>query len=243
LTSCNPEGIFAATAALNWAKITETKKWTKEDEGISLSQNVNGMWSQWKDLAKNVSVMRACGFNSAYWMAIAGGQMTIMPLLLTGEHFGLNPMELGSCYAYMSAITVVGSQPAAYVVDHIGANRAILPGAVLTAAGLFAMPLTHGYLDLGAALTSLALGSTILGTAPTAHVSNVVVPGERAQALALLRTSGDVGLLLGASSAGALADWSSMEMAMESSAGVLAAATMWFGVRMLGGPKPSSKLA
>ena len=94
------------------------------------------------------------------------------------------------------------------------------------------------------ALTCLSLGSTFLGTAPTAHISNIVPSEHRAQALALLRTSGDVGLLVGASAAGALADWGSMEMAMESSAGALMVATAWFGVRVveLGRHKANCKL-
>jgi hypothetical protein len=43
-----------------------------------------------------------------------------------------------------------------------------------------------------------------------------------------------VGFLIGASSMGALADWtSSLDLAMQSSAGILLTATSWFAVRNL----------
>ena len=72
----------------------------------------------------------------------------------------------------------------------------------------------------------------MLSTAPVAYVSDVVSEARRAQAIALLRTIGDVGFLIGAGGAGALADATgSMEMALHSSAGFLLAATTWFGTR------------
>ena len=46
---------------------------------------------------------------------------------------------------------------------------------------------------------------TLLSGGPTAYVSNVSAPEDRGQALALLRTGGDVGMLLGAVVSGALA--------------------------------------
>ena len=46
---------------------------------------------------------------------------------------------------------------------------------------------------------------TLLSGGPTAYVSNVSKPEDRGQALALLRTGSDVGMLLGAVGSGALA--------------------------------------
>ena len=55
---------------------------------------------------------------------------------------------------------------------------------------------------------------------------------ERAQAIALLRTSGDVGFLIGGTAAGAMADWTgNLEAAVECSAAALLTATVWFGFR------------
>jgi hypothetical protein len=77
-----------------------------------------------------------------------------------------------------------------------------------------------------------ATGSTMLSTAPVAYISDTVDDGKRAQAIALLRTSGDVGFLLGATGVGALADWTGdMDVAMQTSAGLLLTATAWFATR------------
>ena len=66
---------------------------------------------------------------------------------------------------------------------------------------------------------------------PGSIYRSLVEESERAQAIALLRTMGDVGLLLGATCTGALADLSSIEGAMGFSGGFLLTATSWYVVR------------
>jgi predicted MFS family arabinose efflux permease len=87
-------------------------------------------------------------------------------------------------------------------------------------------------LPLAATLGLWSMGSSMLSTAPLAYVSDRVDESKRAQAIALLRTSGDVGFLIGAAGTGALADWAgSLDMAMQASAGLLLTATAWFTLR------------
>ena len=81
-------------------------------------------------------------------------------------------------------------------------------------------------------------------------MSNLTSPKSRAQALALLRTSGDLGefaksmcqvsglaamlgMLIGAASAGYLAEYSSTPLAMQAGAGILALNTSWYGYNAL----------
>lgn len=79
-----------------------------------------------------------------------------------------------------------------------------------------------------------SVGSSMLSTAPLAYVTDRVGDHQRAQAIALMRTCGDVGFLLGATSTGWLADWTgSLGVAMQSSAGVLLSATVWFAIRQM----------
>ena len=54
---------------------------------------------------------------------------------------------------------------------------------------------------------------------------------KRPQAIALYRTAGDVGFLLGAMSTGAVADAFSMDVAVHSNAGMLLTATGLFATR------------
>ena len=81
---------------------------------------------------------------------------------------------------------------------------------------------------LAATLGLWSVGGVFLSTAPIAYVSDLVEEGERAQAIALLRTCGDVGLLVGATTTGMLADISSIEGAMAFRGGVLLTATSWY---------------
>lgn len=129
------------------------------------------------------------------------------------------------------------------LVDRIGKQKAIIGGTSLLSASMVALPsvlmLTpdvpsdeFGYIGLAGTMGLWALGGTMLSTAPVAYVSDVVTDKRRAQAIALLRTVGDVGFFLGATTTGALADFSgSLDMAMQGSSGMLFAATTWFGIR------------
>jgi MFS family permease len=127
---------------------------------------------------------------------------------------------------------VLGNPIVAKFVDGVGKVPAMIVGCALISTGMATLPLAH---DLGSVALALAVwstGSTLLSTAPVAYISDVTEDDKRAQAIALLRTSGDVGFLVGASSVGALADWTgNLDVAMQSSAGLLLTATAWFGMR------------
>jgi len=129
------------------------------------------------------------------------------------------------------ASQVVGSQPLAYVTDRIGKRPIITAGCALVGSSIVGLSQCTTIDAVYAALFAWSIGGVFLSTAPLAYVSDKVPEGDRAQAIALLRTCGDIGLLVGASCTGALADWTSIESAMGLSGGFLAAATGWYAVR------------
>jgi MFS family permease len=135
----------------------------------------------------------------------------------------------------MSVVQVLGNPVLAKVVDRIGKVPGIVGGCTLISASMMALPLcdnSNGMEQMAAVLGMWAVGSTLLSTSPLAYISDRVNDEKRAQAIALLRTSGDVGFLVGASSMGALADWAgSLDMAMQSSSVVVGTATAWFAIR------------
>jgi hypothetical protein len=88
-------------------------------------------------------------------------------------------------------------------------------------------------MQLAGVLGMWSMGSSMLSTAPLAYLSDHVSEENRAQAIALLRTCGDVGFLVGASGVGALADFTSMGVAMQSTSALLFVATTWFGARQI----------
>jgi MFS family permease len=134
----------------------------------------------------------------------------------------------------MSVVQVLGNPVLARVVDRIGKVPGILGGCTLISTAMFSLPLCDpNHLEQMAGVLALwAAGSSLLSTSPLAFISDRVDDEKRAQAIALLRTSGDVGFLVGASTMGALADWAgSLEMAMQSSSAILVTATGWFAAR------------
>uniref|UniRef100_A0A7S4B6J4 Uncharacterized protein n=1 Tax=Chrysotila carterae TaxID=13221 RepID=A0A7S4B6J4_CHRCT len=102
------------------------------------------------------------------------------------------PPQIGGLFAFQSAVSVAGAAPSAWLAD-----KAV------------------------AVLLLWSIGGTLLGSAPTAHASNIVGMQNRAQALALMRTAGDVGLLSGASVVGAAATLIGSEAAMQTTASFL----------------------
>uniref|UniRef100_A0A7S4B6D1 Major facilitator superfamily (MFS) profile domain-containing protein n=1 Tax=Chrysotila carterae TaxID=13221 RepID=A0A7S4B6D1_CHRCT len=148
---------------------------------------------QWRPLLRSSEMRGVLGLNAAYWFALSGTQMTLLPLMLAdADRFSLTPAQIGGLFAFQSAVSVAGAAPSAWLAD-----KAV------------------------AVLLLWSIGGTLLGSAPTAHASNIVGMQNRAQALALMRTAGDVGLLSGASVVGAAATLIGSEAAMQTTASFL----------------------
>jgi MFS family permease len=171
--------------------------------------------------------------NFAYWTALAGTQMTLLPLLMVSPHFSLGATEIGSTFAFMSVISVATSQPIAILSDRLGKDATIIGGGAFVCAAMLAMPLAASFPQLLGCIVPLAVGSTALTTAPLARISDFTTPAERAQALSLLRTAGDLGLLLGATGSGILADLVGMESVITANGGLIGISACWFAARAM----------
>lgn len=184
-------------------------------------------FAAWKKLLNdpNQQIRNIVKMNGLYWFTLSGTQMTLLPLLMVGPRMsdaGMNlglamsAGEIGACFAFMSMVSFLFSQPMAYVADKYGKVPTILGGCGLLSASMLALPLTTGTDATTIALPLLtsmhlpeyttalvlvllpfALGNTALNATPTALMSDLTEPSSRAQALSLLRTAGDCGLLLG----------------------------------------------
>jgi MFS family permease len=235
---------FLAMTAVNQMLLSETKPkalhfpWQPTDAAnaagnVSMYQATKDAMAQWGPLLSQTSIRNVVVINGFYWVALSGAQMTLLPLLLTNpDGLAMTATGVGQVYMGMSLVQVLGNPVVAKFVDGVGKVPAMIVGCTLISAGMATLPMAH---DLGSVALTLAVwstGSTLLSTAPVAYISDVTEDDKRAQAIALLRTSGDVGFLVGASSVGALADWTgNLDVAMQSSAGLLLTATAWFGMR------------
>jgi len=202
--------------------------------------------SQWSPLlAKNPQVRNVITMNGFYWVALSGAQMTLLPLILTDPTgLALSATSVGKVYMGVSLVQVMGNPTMAKFVDVVGRFPGIVIGCSMLSTSMFLLPyvttigdgsgaLGNHHMTLAAVLGCWALGSTMLSTAPISYVTDAVSENQRAQAIALLRTAGDIGFLVGASGTGVVADWYGMDMALQSDAGLLLLATGWFAARRI----------
>jgi len=228
----------------------------------TISNALRDTTEQWTELMNNPNVRPIVIMNGFYLCAISGSQMTLLPLLLTGggataasgaaTGVALTATAVGQVYMWMSAVQVLGNPAAGRFADRAGKGAAIVAGGILTSAAMASVPLVcaYGYLGdggsgildasnlnwplLAGTLGFWSLGGTLLATSHVAAISDAVPDSRRSQAIALLRTAGDVGFLCGAAGAGIAADMvGDVGLAMQFGSGVLMGATGWFGLQHL----------
>jgi len=188
--------------------------------------------STWLALLRNRDVLSVVCLNVVYQGIQSGAQMTLLPLLLT-QSLGMEAAALGAVFAGMSLVNVAGAQLVASVSDRIGPQRLLGPGGVAISGALLAMPYVADVQTLVVAMALWSVGNTIMGTNPTTFITGVAPTHLRAQALALLRTTGDLGFLLGGVGAGTLAGMTSIGTAMGASGAIFGGTAGLFLAREL----------
>ena len=144
--------------------------------------------------------------NGGYWFVLSGSQITLMPLMLVGEQFQLSASAIGGVFAGASVISVVCTPLAAKALDSMGQVNAVVPACAVIGGAMCLVPLAEHDISSFLALFGVwTVAGTVLASGPTAFVSNITSSADRGQALALLRTGGDVGMLGGAVLSGVLA--------------------------------------
>lgn len=222
-----------ATFSFPWENESETRLLT---EKVSTFDAVNNAFAQWKPLMSINQVRNVVILNGLYWFALSGAQMTCLPLLLTDPNgsYAMTATSVGQVYMGMSILQVLSNPITARVADKIGKSKVIIGGGSILSLSILAMSISTNMYELASAMGFWTLGSTMLSTAPVAHISDLVPSKSRAQAIALLRTSGDIGFFLGASSIGLVGDITGdLGTAMQSGAGLLLTGTAWYGARQL----------
>jgi MFS transporter, DHA1 family, multidrug resistance protein len=200
-------------------------------EDISKKSSFAVAFAEWKELMKDTRIRDIIVLNASYWVALSGTQLTLLPLFMVADPLSLNAEHLGIIFSSISIISVAAATPAAYMADKYGKIPSLLAGTGLLALSFAAIPMCTTFEQLLASVAPLALGSTFLSSVPTAHLSDLTTSEQRAQALALLRTAGDVGLLTGAVTSGILSEHIGMITTMQGNASLLAGAAIWFGAQ------------
>jgi MFS family permease len=225
-----------------------------ETEAETFRDAIQGAMGQWIPLVRDPLIRSVLILNGMFWIALAGGQMTLLPLILTNDlHFSAT--QVGQVYMGMSMIQIFGNPIFGKVIDRVGKAPVMIGATTCIGSAMYSLPYAC-HIDpaalhsvetlwpLAATLGLWSVGSSMLSTAPLAYVSDRVDDHQRAQAIALLRTCGDVGFLVGATGTGALADCTqSLDGALQSNAGLLLTATLWFAWRqaVLSRRKPEAR--
>lgn len=250
-------GLFVLLAAVNSRLLEETKAQVLlstdsscdvelPQDGSSVKDMERGIlgsfhtaYSSWYELinSSNRQISNVVVLNGLYWFTLSGTQMTLLPLVMVNPHFGLqmSAYEIGGCFAFMSIISFASSQPLAYLSDKYGKVPLMLIGCTMLSGSMFSLPLLAKMgstsMDLLPILLPFALGSTIMNSNPNAVMANETTSESRSQGLSLLRTSGDLGLLLGSTASGAFAFMTSIESALQMNGLVTSATIIWFTCR------------
>ena len=211
-------------------------------ESVSIPNAVKDTTEQWTRLLADKHVRPIVIMNGFYMSTFAAAQLTLLPLLLTSG--GTTATAMGQVYMWMSINQVLSNPIAGQLADRSGKSAAIVAGGTLTSLAVASVPLVCSYGLIGdsvldwanwpmlATLSFWSLGGTLLATAHVAAVSDEVNDSSRSQAIALLRTSGDVGYLCGAACAGISADLvGDVGLAMQAGGAVFLGATTWFGFK------------
>ncbi len=222
-------------------------------ESVSIPNAVKDTTEQWTRLLADKHVRPIVIMNGFYMSTFAAAQLTLLPLLLTGggttatgaaTGLALSATAMGQVYMWMSINQVLSNPIAGQLADRSGKSAAIVAGGALTSLAVASVPLVCSYGLIGdsvldwsnwpmlATLSFWSLGGTLLATAHVSAVSDEVTDSTRSQAIALLRTAGDVGYLCGAACAGISADLvGDVGLAMQAGGAAFLGATTWFGLK------------
>ena len=108
------------------------------------------------------------GGDHAFLATIAGANMTVLPLVLSGD-MGLSPGAVGSLFAVQAAVSLAATIPVAKLADAWGPSTVIPPAMLVTAAAFATLPWADhlGYEYVACTMAVQGLGTCLLYTSPS----------------------------------------------------------------------------
>jgi MFS family permease len=217
--------VLARQQAISQEVVTDTS-WPSVS---SLKSSFREALLSWRDLLRSTSLRDVVLLQGASSFALSGAQMTLLPLFLVSPSLALSPTQIATCFAAHSIGAFLAAQPVALLADKIGKHRVLLGGGLLFSVSALALPQATDMMGLLFALVPMSIANATVASAPTALISDLSSQRNRAQAMSLLRTAGDIGLLGGATLAGLIATHASISSALSFDAICLGASAVWFG--------------
>ena len=181
-----------------------------------------GAITQIKD---NANVRAAVLSMTTFWATACGAVFAMVPIIGTTE-LEMSGSEVGLMFGAMSLLNVFGATYAAKVSDKYGRKVLMVPALAVAACAASIMPVTTSATAMGMAILLWGSAALVLGPTPTALVSESASDSARGPALAALRASGDIGLIVGPPLLGVVADNFGMPAAFWSGATCLATSSL-----------------
>jgi MFS family permease len=192
----------------------------------SVQTAVTSWKRQWRD---NVELRHVVLLNGSYWAVMAGVQMTMLPLLMVNPTLDMSASQIGFTFISWSLVSLAVAQPLAYLADNYDKHVMFVGGCSLLTCSSLCVPYAATPTQLALLMVPFAIGSAVMQSLPTAHVVNICEPEDAPQAMSLLRTVGDLGLIAGAASSGFLAAHSSVEAVIQGQSSILLATLAYIG--------------
>ncbi|KAK9810950.1 hypothetical protein WJX73_000538 [Symbiochloris irregularis] len=168
--------------------------------------------------------------NAVMFATQNGGRSVLLPLMAI-DGFGFTTSLLGLLFAGMAVVSLIGIMPAAFVADHLGRKWSIVPSCLGMAAALMIMANTGCTEAFTAAAVMYAAANACLGATPSAYAADVMPASISGFGLGIYRCAGDLGLMFGPALLGWIADLTSVRVALQANAVILAGAVCLFSVQ------------
>lgn len=198
---------FLGSAVANHYIFTEVAppQGSKHSNPLAL---VSSAFSAWYSILRSSADVRTLvGSQAMLYSAVAGTNMTLMPLLLFAEPLNFTAASIGALAAATATLGVVVTQPLAVFADTYGRRTALGLGSVWMGTSLALVPFAGTPALVSGAIASTAVGQNLLAPSIGALLVDTVVakdPRLVTQAMSLLRSATDIGMVSGAALVGAI---------------------------------------
>ena len=150
-----------------------------------------------REAARDFGVLCADNNQRALLLAQAGlfvgwsATLAVVPLY-AASHFGAGPKELGSLYAAMAVLGIVGGPAGGWLADTVGRKPTVLAGSGVVVCAFGALPLLESQTAAVATIATVGFGESVLMSAAAALANDVTPAHLRGSQSALVAQVGDV---------------------------------------------------
>lgn len=211
------------TAVYGYVRLPETLKAPEPAQAVAETGPAVSRWA----LLRSIDFWAVGLVAMAVFSIRAGVRQTLVPLQLS-DVFDVEVTELGVLFTALGVIGMVLILPAGWATDRFGPKILIVPTALLISIGIGVVAFADTLPQFIAGLTISAVGSSISGPAPASYVADLVDEDQRAMAMGLYRTFGDVGIVLSPVLSGLMADAVSIPFAIGMNAAFMGLAGLGF---------------